>query len=87
MDCDLAGARLFFPGSAASARVASGFPVLCGVRTQALQCSDLRLVWFDSQKAITGITDIELKVKEACNDDAWGASSTLMKEIARATFN
>jgi len=40
-----------------------------------------------SQKQVTGITDIELKVKEATNSDAWGASGTVSKEIARATFN
>jgi epsin len=30
---------------------------------------------------------MEAKVREATNDDPWGASSTLMQEIAESTFN
>ncbi|GAA5982844.1 hypothetical protein JCM11641_004646 [Rhodosporidiobolus odoratus] len=33
------------------------------------------------------LTEYEQKVREATNDDPWGASSTLMQEIAQGTFN
>jgi epsin len=33
------------------------------------------------------LTEYEQKVREATNDDPWGASSTLMQDIARATFD
>ena len=36
---------------------------------------------------VTGKTEIEMKVKEATNSDAWGASGTISNEIAKATFN
>lgn len=31
-------------------------------------------------------TEIEAKVREATNDDAWGPTGQLMQEIAQATF-
>ena len=31
-------------------------------------------------------TEIEAKVREATNDDAWGPTGALMQEIAQATF-
>ena len=33
------------------------------------------------------VSEIEAKVNEATNDEPWGASSTLMQEIAQATNN
>ncbi|KAG8922539.1 Epsin-3, clathrin recruitment and traffic between the Golgi and endosome [Tulasnella sp. 418] len=33
------------------------------------------------------VSEMEAKVREATNDDPWGASSTLMTEIAQGTFN
>ncbi|GAA5838689.1 hypothetical protein JCM11251_003264 [Rhodosporidiobolus azoricus] len=33
------------------------------------------------------LTEYEQKVREATNDDPWGASSTLMQDIAQGTFN
>ena len=36
---------------------------------------------------VMNYTEMEAKVREATNDDAWGASSSLMQEIAQATFN
>ncbi|GAA5866878.1 hypothetical protein JCM8547_003904 [Rhodosporidiobolus lusitaniae] len=33
------------------------------------------------------LTEYETKVREATNDDPWGASSTLMQDIAQGTFN
>ena len=32
-------------------------------------------------------TEIEVKVREATNKEAWGASSALMTEIAKATYS
>ncbi|KAI1177254.1 hypothetical protein F4777DRAFT_209379 [Nemania sp. FL0916] len=37
--------------------------------------------------AVMNYTDMEAKVREATNNEPWGASSTLMQEIANGTFN
>lgn len=43
---------------------------------------------FEKAKAmVLNYTEMEAKVHEATNGDAWGASSTLMQEIAAGTFN
>ncbi|KAI9228812.1 MAG: epsin 2-like protein, partial [Piptocephalis tieghemiana] len=34
-----------------------------------------------------GYSDIQVKVREATSNDAWGPSGTLMAEIAQATYN
>ncbi|ORZ22180.1 hypothetical protein BCR42DRAFT_487768 [Absidia repens] len=34
-----------------------------------------------------GFSDIQIKVREATSNDAWGPSGTLMNEIAQATYN
>ncbi|KAE9975343.1 hypothetical protein EG328_003243 [Venturia inaequalis] len=39
------------------------------------------------QNAVMNYTEMEAKVREATNNEPWGASSTLMQEIATATFN
>ncbi|KAI9791269.1 MAG: Epsin-3, clathrin recruitment and traffic between the Golgi and endosome [Peltula sp. TS41687] len=39
------------------------------------------------QNAVMNFTEMEAKVREATNNDAWGASSQLMQEIANGTFN
>ncbi|KAK2069179.1 hypothetical protein P8C59_003783 [Phyllachora maydis] len=39
------------------------------------------------QNAVMNYTDMEAKVREATNNEPWGASSTLMQEIANGTFN
>ncbi|KAI0127079.1 hypothetical protein BJ170DRAFT_428680 [Xylariales sp. AK1849] len=39
------------------------------------------------QNAVMNYTEMEAKVREATNNEPWGASSTLMQEIANATFN
>ncbi|CAJ2500788.1 Uu.00g036410.m01.CDS01 [Anthostomella pinea] len=39
------------------------------------------------QNAVMNYTEMESKVREATNNEPWGASSTLMQEIANATFN
>jgi epsin len=39
------------------------------------------------QNAVMNYTEMEAKVREATNNEPWGASSTLMNEIASGTFN
>ncbi|KAI8088688.1 uncharacterized protein BX664DRAFT_385306 [Halteromyces radiatus] len=34
-----------------------------------------------------GFSDVQIKVREATSNDAWGPSGTLMNEIAQATYN
>ncbi|ORY73830.1 hypothetical protein BCR35DRAFT_306937 [Leucosporidium creatinivorum] len=40
-----------------------------------------------AKNIVLNLSEIESKVREATNDDPWGASSTLMQEIAQSTFN
>lgn len=40
-----------------------------------------------AQNAVLNLTDVEAKVREATNNEPWGASTTLMADIARATFS
>lgn len=37
--------------------------------------------------AVMNYTEMESKVREATNNEPWGSSSSLMQEIANATFN
>ncbi|RKP00489.1 hypothetical protein CXG81DRAFT_13176, partial [Caulochytrium protostelioides] len=37
--------------------------------------------------AVNNYTEYEVKVREATNDEPWGASSTLMRDIANATHH
>lgn len=37
--------------------------------------------------SVLNYTEYEAKVHEATNNEAWGASSTLMQEIAQGTYN
>ncbi|KZF24410.1 ENTH-domain-containing protein [Xylona heveae TC161] len=39
------------------------------------------------QNVVMNYTEMEGKVREATNNEPWGASSTLMQEIANATYN
>ncbi len=39
------------------------------------------------QNAVMNYTEMEAKVREATNNEPWGASSTLMQEISSGTFN
>ncbi|KAH9894664.1 ENTH-domain-containing protein [Xylariomycetidae sp. FL2044] len=39
------------------------------------------------QNAVMNYTEMEAKVREATNNEPWGASSTVMQEIANGTFN
>ncbi|QPG77058.1 hypothetical protein FOA43_004456 [Brettanomyces nanus] len=40
-----------------------------------------------AQNAVLNLSEVESKVREATNNEPWGASSSLMSEIARGTFN
>ncbi|THU82940.1 ENTH-domain-containing protein [Dendrothele bispora CBS 962.96] len=40
-----------------------------------------------AKNVVLNVSEIEAKVQEATNDDPWGASSTLMQDIANRTFN
>ncbi|KAK4048480.1 Epsin-3, clathrin recruitment and traffic between the Golgi and endosome [Microbotryomycetes sp. JL221] len=40
-----------------------------------------------AKNMVLNLSEIETKVREATNDDTWGASSTLMQEIAQSTFD
>ncbi|KZV81364.1 ENTH-domain-containing protein [Exidia glandulosa HHB12029] len=40
-----------------------------------------------AKNIVLNVSEMEAKVREATNDDPWGASSTLMNEIAQGTFN
>ncbi len=39
------------------------------------------------QNQVMNYTEMESKVREATNNEPWGASSTVMQEIANGTFN
>ncbi|KAG9235989.1 hypothetical protein BJ875DRAFT_249294 [Amylocarpus encephaloides] len=39
------------------------------------------------QNAVMNFTEMEAKVREATNNEPWGASSSLMQEIANGTYN
>jgi len=45
------------------------------------------LFLINSKNAVMNYTEMEAKVREATNNEPWGASSTLMLEIAQATYN
>lgn len=42
---------------------------------------------YSSKNVVLNYTEMEAKVHDATNNEAWGASSTVMQEIAQATFN
>ena len=48
---------------------------------------DVKKVYRDARNYALNISELEAKVEEATNDDPWGASTTLMAEIASATNN
>ncbi|PHH68481.1 hypothetical protein CDD80_7485 [Ophiocordyceps camponoti-rufipedis] len=48
---------------------------------------DLKAGFRKAQNAVMNYTEMEAKVREATNNEPWGASSTLMQEIANGTFN
>ncbi|EJC98413.1 ENTH-domain-containing protein [Fomitiporia mediterranea MF3/22] len=43
---------------------------------------DIKSVYNQAKNMVLNVSEMEAKVREATNDDPWGASSTLMQEIA-----
>lgn len=58
-----------------------------GNRLANLTMYDVKQFYTAAKNYALNVSEIEAKVNEATNDDAWGASSTLMQEIAQATNN
>lgn len=48
---------------------------------------DAKKYFRKAQNVVFNYTDIEGKVREATNNEPWGASSTLMEQIAQGTYN
>ncbi|KAH8992283.1 hypothetical protein EDB86DRAFT_2932572 [Lactarius hatsudake] len=48
---------------------------------------DIKSMYNQAKNVVLNVSEMEAKVREATNDDPWGASSTLMLEIAQGTFN
>ncbi|PNY23902.1 ENTH domain-containing protein [Tolypocladium capitatum] len=48
---------------------------------------DLKAGFRKAQNAVMNYTEMEAKVREATNNEPWGASSSTMQEIANGTFN
>ncbi|ESK87476.1 epsin domain-containing protein [Moniliophthora roreri MCA 2997] len=48
---------------------------------------DIKSMYEQAKNVVLNVSEIEAKVREATNDDPWGASSTLMQDIANRTFN
>ncbi|AAW46544.1 hypothetical protein CNL05210 [Cryptococcus deneoformans JEC21] len=48
---------------------------------------DVKSYYNQAKNAVLNISEMEAKVREATNDDPWGASSTLMQQIAEGTHN
>lgn len=64
----------------------------CGEEGSSRHCCSLNIIASlihrsQAKNYALNISDIEAKVNEATSDDPWGASSTLMQEIAGATQN
>ncbi|KAF7553768.1 hypothetical protein G7Z17_g3388 [Cylindrodendrum hubeiense] len=52
-----------------------------------LSLYDIKAGFRKAQNAVMNFTEMESKVREATNNEPWGASSTIMQEIANGTFN
>ncbi|KAI7967660.1 hypothetical protein MJO29_000937 [Puccinia striiformis f. sp. tritici] len=48
---------------------------------------DIKSYYNQAKAVVLNYTEMEAKVRDATNDDPWGASSTTMQEIAQGTFN
>ncbi|KAI6129725.1 hypothetical protein EDD16DRAFT_1804609 [Pisolithus croceorrhizus] len=48
---------------------------------------DIKAMYNQAKNAVFNVSEMEAKVLEATNDEPWGASSTLMQDIAQGTFN
>ncbi|RPB03095.1 ENTH-domain-containing protein [Choiromyces venosus 120613-1] len=54
---------------------------------QNISLYDVKAAVRKAQNVVMNYTEMEAKVREATNNEPWGASSTLMQEIANGTFN
>ncbi|EGN98181.1 hypothetical protein SERLA73DRAFT_183089 [Serpula lacrymans var. lacrymans S7.3] len=48
---------------------------------------DIKSMYNQAKNVVLNVSEMEAKVREATNDEPWGASSTLMQDIAQGTFN
>ncbi|KAH9950685.1 ENTH-domain-containing protein [Amylocystis lapponica] len=48
---------------------------------------DIKTMYNQAKNVVFNVSEMEAKVRDATNDEPWGASSTLMQEISAATFN
>ncbi|KAF9005552.1 ENTH-domain-containing protein [Cyathus striatus] len=48
---------------------------------------DIKSMYNQAKNVVLNVSEMEAKVREATNEDPWGASSTLMQEIAQGTFS
>ncbi|THH27663.1 hypothetical protein EUX98_g6528 [Antrodiella citrinella] len=48
---------------------------------------DIKSMYNQAKNVVLNVSEMEGKVRDATNDEPWGASSTLMQEIAQGTFN
>ncbi|KIJ62654.1 hypothetical protein HYDPIDRAFT_94170 [Hydnomerulius pinastri MD-312] len=48
---------------------------------------DVKAMYNQAKNVVLNVSEMEAKVRDATNDEPWGASSTLMQEIAQGTFN
>ncbi|KAG8874578.1 Epsin-3, clathrin recruitment and traffic between the Golgi and endosome [Serendipita sp. 407] len=46
---------------------------------------DIKSAYVQAKNMVLNVSEMEAKVQEATNDDPWGASSTLMGEIAQGS--
>ena len=46
----------------------------------------LRFLYFKRTNVLYNFTEVEIKVREATNDEAWGPHGSAMQEIAQYTF-
>ncbi|KAF9464153.1 hypothetical protein BDZ94DRAFT_1216949 [Collybia nuda] len=48
---------------------------------------DIKSMYNQAKNVVLNVSEMEAKVREATNDEPWGASSTLMQDIAQGTFS
>ncbi|KAI0718167.1 hypothetical protein C8T65DRAFT_639212 [Cerioporus squamosus] len=48
---------------------------------------DIKSMYNQAKNVVFNVSEMEAKVRDATNDEPWGASSTLMQDIAQGTFN
>lgn len=63
-------------------RLTPSFPPDLAKQASQLTMYDVKSYYTQAKNAVLNISEMEAKVREATNDDPWGASSTLMQQIA-----